>query len=357
MAEMNRKIIHADCDCFFAAIEMRDDPRLRSVPMAVGGDPGRRGVIATCNYVARELGIRSAMPSATAKKLCPELLILPGNMEKYRQASEQISQIFRQYTDWVEPLSLDEAFLDVSQSQVCAGSATRMAQQIRQQVQQQVGISISAGVAPNKFIAKIASDWNKPDGLCVIEPAKVDAFVAALPVARIYGVGPAMTVKLKQRGIDTCQDLRRFELSELQQWLGRFGERLYQLCRGVDDRPVSINRRRKSISVEHTFFEDLTDLDACVDAIPLLMQRLQQRIERLDAEYSVTGTSVKVKFDDFVQTTVESKSAGLGSLTLVKGLLKQGFKRRGRPVRLLGVGVNLGEPEGLGCGQQLPLFI
>ncbi|MFT6915660.1 MAG: DNA polymerase-4 [Motiliproteus sp.] len=351
-----RKIIHADCDCFFAAVEMRDNPQLQQVPMAIGGEPGRRGVIATCNYLAREYGIRSAMASATAKRLCPGLLILPGNMEKYRRASEQVNAIFCQYTDLVEPLSLDEAFLDVSHSTHYAGSATRIAQQIRRQVQEQVGISISAGVAPNKFIAKIASDWNKPDGLCVVAPAQVDAFVAALPVARIYGVGPAMTAKLQQRGIDTCQDLRRFERSELLLWLGSFGERLYWLCRGVDDRSVRIDRRRKSLSVEQTYLHDLRDLDACIDALPVLILRLQRRLEAIQADYSITGTSVKVKFDDFTQTTVEAHSSGFGSKTLVKALLEEGFKRRLRPVRLLGLGVKLGEPELMLGGQQLSLF-
>ncbi len=324
--------------------------------MAIGGDPGRRGVISTCNYLARRFGVRSAMASATATKLCPQLLILPGNMDKYRQASEQIGAIFRQYTDLVEPLSLDEAFLDVSHSIHCGGSATRMAQQIRQQVYEQVGITISAGVAPNKFIAKIASDWNKPDGLCVITPAEVDAFVARLPVARIYGVGPAMSAKLQQRGVQTCQDLRRFERAELRLWLGSFGERLYPMCRGIDDRPVRIDRRRKSVSVEQTYLQDLTDLDSCIDALPVLMQRLQRRVEAIHSEYSITGTLVKLKFDDFIQTTVESNSAGVGSPDLFQALLAQGFQRRSRPVRLLGVGVRLGEPDQVSAGQQLSLF-
>tara|TARA_R110002167_G_scaffold17777_16_gene67580 strand:- start:2689 stop:3804 length:1116 start_codon:yes stop_codon:yes gene_type:complete len=352
---MSRKIIHADCDCFFAAVEMRDDPRLNTVPMAIGGDPGRRGVIATCNYLARSFGVRSAMASALAKKRCPELLILPGNMEKYRQASKQIGDIFRQYTDLVEPLSLDEAFLDVSQSRCCGGSATRMAEQIRLRVSEQVGITISAGVAPNKLIAKIASDWNKPNGLCVVTPAEVDAFVALLPVARIYGVGPAMTLKLQQRGVQTCQQLRRFERAELKLWLGSFGEQLYQLCRGIDDRQVRTDRRRKSLSVEQTYDQDLAELSACVASLPLLLQRLRRRVEALGSEYSITGTWVKVKFDDFSQTSIASQDRNLDSTPMFEALLAEGFYRYKRPVRLLGVGVRLGDSQPQ-SGQQLSLF-
>lgn len=353
---MNRKIIHADCDCFFAAVEMRDDPSLRNVPMAIGGDPGRRGVISTCNYLARSFGVRSAMASAQARKLCPGLLILPGTMAKYRQASEQIGAIFRHYTDLVEPLSLDEAFLDVSASPLCSGSATRMAEAIRQQVHHEVGITISAGVAPNKFLAKVASDWNKPDGLCVVTPAQVDSFSAQLPVSKIYGVGPATASKLQQRGVTTCQQLRRYEQAELKHWLGSFGERLYQLCRGIDHRPVRTERQRKSVSVEHTYAIDLADLSSCQEQLPTLLQRLQQRLAAIDSDYPVTGTLVKVKFDDFVQTTVESSSEGVGAESLFKALLEQGFQRRNRPVRLLGVGVRLGAPaNNLSC-RQLALF-
>ncbi len=356
VVSMSRKIIHADCDCFFAAVEMRDDPRLQNIPMAIGGDPGRRGVISTCNYLARQFGVHSAMASAQAKKLCPQLLIMPGTMAKYRLASEQISAIFRQYTDLVEPLSLDEAFLDVSNSAQCDGSATRMAQAIRQQVSEQVGITISAGVAPNKFLAKVASDWNKPDGLCVVTPEQVDAFAAQLSVRQIYGVGPATAAKLMQRDVATCADLRRYDQAELKLWLGSFGERLYQLCRGIDHRPVRVERQRKSVSVEHTYQQDLTNLSACQNQLQPLLERLQQRLARIDADYPVTGTLVKVKFDDFVQTTVESYSDGIGSAALFKALLVQGVRRRNRPVRLLGVGVRLGEPDSDQGGQQLTLF-
>jgi DNA polymerase-4 len=189
LASVLRKIIHIDCDCFYAAIEMRDDPRLAGRALAVGGTAQQRGVIATCNYEARAWGVRSAMPSRTALRLCPDLLILKPRMDAYREASRQIHAILRDYTELIEPLSLDEAYLDVSQSPHCGGSATRIAEEIRRRVVAEVGIRVSAGVAPNKFLAKIASEWNKPDGLFVIRPEQVEAFVAELPVARLHGVG------------------------------------------------------------------------------------------------------------------------------------------------------------------------
>ncbi len=199
-----RKIIHVDCDCFYAAIEMRDDPRLAGRPMAVGGSPERRGVIATCNYEARAYGVRSAMSSRHALKLCPDLLIVKPRFEAYREASREIHAIFRDYTELIEPLSLDEAYLDVSDSQWYSGSATRIAEDIRRRVARTLHITVSAGVAPNKFLAKIASDWRKPNGLFVITPGEVEAFVAALPVARLHGVGKVTADKLARLGIETC---------------------------------------------------------------------------------------------------------------------------------------------------------
>lgn len=344
---MQRKIIHADCDCFFAAVEMRDDPSLRDIPFAIGGDPGRRGVISTCNYPAREFGIHSAMASALAVKRCPQLRILPGNMDKYREASAQIDTIFRQYTDLVEPLSLDEAFLDVSQSDQCHGSATRMAQQIRQQVVEEVGITISAGVAPNKFLAKVASDWQKPDGLTVVSPDQVDEFVRQLPVKKIPGVGPVTAAKLAEKGVSRCEELQRYSLEELQQWMGRMGESLYQRCRGIDHRQVQPTRERKSLSVEHTFVKDLPDLEACQGPLVNLFEQLQQRLARKASTKPIGGVLVKLKFDDFTTTTVETRIDSCRfdrvSLPLYRPLLSQGFERCRRPVRLLGIGVRFSE--------------
>ena len=202
-----RKIIHCDCDCFYAAVEMRDDPSLRDLPIAIGGKSDRRGVVATCNYRAREYGVRSAMPTGQALKLCPDLVVVPGTMAKYREAAQQIRQIFYRYTDKVEPLSLDEAYLDVTDCTECQGSATLIAQEIREVIAREVGVTASAGIAPNKFLAKVASDLNKPDGQYVITPPEIDAFVETLKVKRISGVGKVTNEKLRRLGIETCGDL------------------------------------------------------------------------------------------------------------------------------------------------------
>ena len=219
MAQASRKIIHVDCDCFYAAVEMRDDPTLRHRPVAVGGDPHRRGVIATCNYPARHFGVHSAMASSQALRLCPELVIVPPNFDKYRKVSTQIHDIFRRYTSLIEPLSLDEAFLDVSASDQFDNSATRIAEALRQDIRRELGITVSAGVAPNKFLAKVASDWRKPDGLFVIPPAQVDAFVAALPVKKISGVGRVTGERMAGLNLHTCGDLQSMSRLELSQHL------------------------------------------------------------------------------------------------------------------------------------------
>ncbi|MDR2032082.1 MAG: DNA polymerase IV, partial [Azoarcus sp.] len=210
-----RKIIHCDCDCFYAAVEMRDDPSLRGKPLAVGGRPEARGVIATCNYEARAFGVHSAMSTAHALRLCPRIILLPPDFRRYRAASRQILAIYRDYTPRVEPLSLDEAYLEVSGLERCQGSATRMAEEIRARIRAEVRITASAGIAPNKFLAKVASDWNKPDGQFVVRPQEVDAFVAALPVEKIFGVGKVTAARLQKCGVRTCGDLRAWDLARL----------------------------------------------------------------------------------------------------------------------------------------------
>ncbi|MYM64668.1 DNA polymerase IV [Pseudomaricurvus sp. HS19] len=356
MAEAScRKVIHIDADCFFAAIEMRDDPRLRDRPLAVGGDPSRRGVISTCNYEARQFGVRSAMASAHAKRLCPDLLIVPHNMARYREASAAMRDIFYDYTDLVEPLSLDEAFLDVSGSVRCQGSATRMAAEIRQRIASQLGITVSAGVAPNKFIAKVASDWNKPDGMTVVVPAEVDGFVRALPLRRIPGVGKVTAERLQRMGLETCADLRDYSLFELTRLLGSFGARLHALSRGEDSRPVKPSRTRKSLSVEHTFARDLSGVDSCLKALPELFLQLRQRLQRLGDE-RVIKAFIKLKFDDFTSTTLE-RVGTRAVLTDYQEMLAEAWQRGARPVRLLGLGVRLLDREGEeGVAGQLPLF-
>lgn len=335
-----RKIIHCDCDCFYASIEMRDNPALRGKPIAVGGSPERRGVVATCNYEAREFGIHSAMASATARRLCPDLIIIRTDMDKYRLASSQIHEIFQRYTDLIEPLSLDEAFLDVSDCDEFRGSATRIAEAIRNEVREVVGITISAGIAPNKFLAKIASDWNKPDGQFAVLPNDVDDFVAKLAVKKLHGVGKVTAAKMLRLNLRTCKDLENFGADALTEHFGSFGERLFELSRGIDNRPVSTDRIRKSVSVENTFDTDLPDLDSSLEAMLGLLPKLELRLKRLDNHYSIKKQFVKLKFHDFVTTTVEMLSEDTNPENY-RTLCEQGFARGERAVRLIGVGVRV----------------
>lgn len=335
-----RKIIHCDCDCFYASIEMRDNPALRGKPIAVGGSPERRGVVATCNYEAREFGIHSAMASATARRLCPDLIIIRTDMEKYRLASSQIHEIFQRYTDLIEPLSLDEAFLDVSDCDEFRGSATRIAEAIRNEVREVVGITISAGIAPNKFLAKIASDWNKPDGQFAVLPNDVDDFVAKLAVKKLHGVGKVTAAKMHRLNLRTCKDLQNFGADALTEHFGSFGERLFELSRGIDNRPVSTDRIRKSVSVENTFDTDLPDLDSSLEAMLGLLPKLELRLKRLDNHYAIKKQFVKLKFHDFVTTTVEMLSEDTNPENY-RTLCEQGFARGERAVRLIGVGVRV----------------
>ncbi len=337
-----RKIIHCDCDCFYAAVETRDNPALAGRPLAVGGQAERRGVIATCNYEARAFGVHSAMSTARAQQLCPQLLLLPPDFERYRTASRQILAIYRDYTELVEPLSLDEAYLDVSNVERCQGSATLMAQEIRARIHVEVGITASAGIAPNKFIAKIASDWNKPDGQFLVRPQDVDAFVAALPVKKIFGVGKVTAAKLNRLGVTTCGDLRAWSLASLTREFGRFGANLHKLCRGIDEREVKPDRIRKSLSVETTYATDLPDLAACRTALPTLIAEFHHRFERARETRPVHKAVVKIKFADFSQTTAECVAQQPDTDTWLR-LLDEGHGRRALPVRLLGVGVRFAE--------------
>lgn len=321
---------------------MRDDPSLRTLPVAVGGRATQRGVIATCNYEARRFGVRSAMPTAQALKCCPGLVVLPPAMDKYRAASAQILAIYHDYTDAVEPLSLDEAFLDVSNANHFKGSATLIAQDVRSRIEQTVGITASAGIAPNKFLAKIASDWNKPNGQFVIKPADVDAFVAALPVEKLFGVGKVTAEKLKRLGTHTCSDLRGWSMVDLHNYFGKFGERLYDLSRGIDPREVCTTRERQSISVEETYSVDLPNLAACLEQLQDLFEKLDGRIKRSTTERHIHKLSVKIRFADFRQTTVECLGTA-PDRALFHKLIETGFQRGRQPVRLLGIGVRLAE--------------
>jgi DNA polymerase-4 len=351
---ISRKIIHCDCDCFYAAVEMRDDPSLRGKPVAVGGRSEHRGVVATCNYEARKYGVRSAMATAQAMRRCPDLVMLPPAMEKYRIASRQILAIYRDYTDLVEPLSLDEAYLDVTHASSLHGSATAIAEQIRARIADTVGITASAGIAPNKFIAKIASDWNKPNGQFVVKPQQIDAFVAALPVSKLFGVGKVTAARMNQLGAQTCGDLRAWTLGDLRHHFGKFGDRLHDLCRGIDERPVNPSSERKSVSVEETYSTDLPDLAACMHELTDLMNKLDTRVQRAKAERAIHKLFVKLRFADFRQTTVECVATAIDVMQLRK-LLETGYNRRQLPVRLLGVGIRLAGDDD-GSDHQLHLF-
>ncbi|BFM49555.1 DNA polymerase IV [Marinomonas sp. THO17] len=344
MSHLTRKIIHIDADCFYAAIEMRDDPSLQDRPMAIGGSAERRSVLSTANYPARAFGVRSAMPVAIAKRLCPDLLILPGRMQAYRLASQQMHEIFRRYTHLIEPLSLDEAYLDVTDSELFQGSATLIAQEIRREIYDTVGITVSAGVATNKFIAKVASDWDKPDGLTLVSPDDQDEFVAKIPVKCISGIGKVAQDKLAALDVFTCADLQKVDFALLQKRFGSMAFRLSQFAKGIDDRPVQVSRERKSISVEHTFSEDLKGLHICRSVLPELLSSLHKRMQGRGYESRLHKYYLKLKFDDFKQTTIEQPIQKKLSDEVFVVLLEQAYARVQRPVRLIGVGFRLVNP-------------
>ncbi|WCE02738.1 DNA polymerase IV [Pseudoxanthomonas sp. JBR18] len=266
-----RKILHIDMDAFYASVEQRDDPALRGKPVVVGGS-ALRGVVCAASYEARKYGVRSAMPGVRARRLCPDAIFVPPDFPRYRAVSRQIREIFLQHTDLVQPLSLDEAYLDVTAPKIASPSATATAQAIRAQIFETTQLTASAGIAPNKFLAKIASDWNKPNGQFVIKPAQVEAFLTPLPVGRIPGVGKVAERKLAEMGIATVGDLRGFTREDLQQRFGRFGEALYRRARGIDERPVEPDQPVQSISAEDTFAEDLP-LSALEPAIVHMAER------------------------------------------------------------------------------------
>lgn len=341
-----RKIIHVDCDCFYAAVEMRDDPSLREVPLAVGGEGGR-GVVTTCNYKARAFGVRSAMPGGEARRLCPGLVTVPPDMGRYREVSKQVMAILRELTDLVEPLSLDEAFLDVSEVTGHKGSATLMAQYLRQRVKEEVGITISAGVAPNKFLAKIASDWKKPDGLFVIRPEDVDRFMQGLKVEKLFGVGQVTAGKLHAMGVSTCGDLQTIPADLLLEKFGKQGYRLREMAFGRDDRDVVVSRIAKSVSVERTFSQDLPDKRACESVMASLVADLNLRLSRKAGRKPIHKLFVKIRYSDFSTHTLERVREQIREPALndYQPLLDELITDTERPVRLLGLGVRFRNDE------------
>jgi DNA polymerase-4 len=295
-----RKIIHIDMDAFFASVEQRDNPELRGKPVAVGGS-SKRGVVAAASYEARRYGVRSAMPSVTAARKCPPLLIVKPRFDVYRQVSQQIRAIFAEYTPLIEPLSLDEAYLDVTENVRALRSATETAQQIRARIRAETGLTASAGISYNKFLAKLGSDQNKPDGQCVITPAQGPAFVEALDVARFHGVGRATAAKMNRLGIFTGADLRRQSLGFLQAHFGKSGTWYHAIARGIDDRPVRSDRPRKSSGSETTYFDDLVRPEQVEEGVIAVADQVWRWCEKTGA--SGRTVTVKVKYADFRQVT------------------------------------------------------
>ncbi|MBW7983832.1 DNA polymerase IV [Enterobacillus tribolii] len=341
-----RKIIHVDMDCFYAAVEMRDFPELRDIPLAIGGSRDRRGVISTANYPARKFGVRSAMPTAQAFKLCPHLTLIPGRMALYKDVSLQIREIFARYTPLIEPLSLDEAYLDVTDCTLLHGSATLIARQIRQDIERELNLTASAGVAPVKFLAKIASDINKPNGMFVITPEQMPEFIRQLPLSKIPGVGKVTAAKLSELGLNTCEDLQRYPLADLLHRFGKFGRVLWERCQGRDEREVSPDRLRKSVGVEHTLAEDIHDWESCEVLLERLYSELEGRLRRVQPDLHIARQGVKLKFHDFQQTTQEHIWPVLDKRDLF-AVARQAWdsRRLGRGVRLVGLHVSLLDPQ------------
>lgn len=350
-----RKIIHVDMDCFYAAVEMRDDPSLRDIPLAVGGSADRRGVISTCNYIAREYGVHSAMATAYAKRLCPDLKVIPGRMSYYQEVSRQIREIFQRYTEIIEPLSLDEAFLDVTDAEHHEGSATLIAEAIRDAIREELQLTASAGIAPNKFIAKICSDENKPDGQYVVTPDEVEAFCRDLPLKKIPGVGKVTVKRLGDQGLQTCNDIRELGEQECVRRFGSLGALLFKRSQGIDNRELTTNWVRKSVSVERTFPEDINDIDGAVSAMSDLLGELQRRLEK-HADRHIRNLQVKLKFADFNQTTIERRAISLDD-NLFQELLPLAWERgNGQGIRLLGLGVSFRDENKIAAESQLKLF-
>ena len=370
-----RKIIHIDMDCFFAAVEVRDNPELKGKAVAVGGSSQRRGVISAANYEARKFGVRSALSTALALRKCPQLILVKPDMKKYVEVSKVIQSIFRKYTEVVEPLSLDEAFLDVSDCNYFQGSASLLAAEIRKEIFEATGLTASAGIAANKFLAKVASDWNKPNGQFVIPPGDVEKFVEKLAIEKIFGVGKVTAKKMHGLGIKTCEDLQKLSLTELERNFGSFGHSLYEICRGVDNRKVITSRMRKSLSIERTFHEDLSTPEECISILPELFEMFQSRFQKrvnskneTDKEENpdqiqnpvedIKTLLVKVKFSDFTSTTVEGSFDSITPENFTT-LLKRGLERKAIPVRLIGLGVKFkskSKPKQRENKRQLQLF-
>ena len=342
-----RKIIHVDMDAFYASVEQRDDPQLRGKPVVVAWR-GNRSVVCAASYEARKFGVRSAMPAVRAERLCPNAVFLPPDFTRYRAVSHQVREIFKRHTDLIEPLSLDEAYLDVSENKTCLPTATQVARAIREQIRSELSLTASAGVAPNKFLAKIASDWKKPDGLFVIQPQEIDSFLLPLPVDRLPGVGKVTEEKLKQLEVQTIADLRRMDLATLEGRFGRYGVRLHELARGIDNNEVIPDRPTQSISAEDTFEQDVL-----LNETEAMIRRLAEHTWAASRKESRIARTVllKLKTSEFKiltrSHTPGSPPASCEMLTSIALSLRErvGLSPHQR-FRLVGVGLsNFCDPE------------
>lgn len=336
-----RKIIHIDMDAFYASVEQRDNPLLRGQPIAVGQADGR-GVVAAASYEARRFGVRSAMPSSKAKRLCPGLIFVDCRFDVYKAVSAQIHDIFHEYTDKIEPISLDEAFLDVTDNFAGIELALDIAKEIKAKIRKRLGLVASAGVSYNKFLAKIASDYRKPDGLCVIPPQRAEEFIAKMPVESFWGVGPVTASKMHALGIYSGEDLRHFSQAELRMHFGKAGSQYYQFARGIDNRPVEAFRIRKSRGVERTFDTDLVTGQELEQAIASLSSELLERLDK--AAFHGTSLTLKIKFSNF--ETITRTASSLPDQLTEEIIFQTGItllakaRTDDRAVRLLGLSVN-----------------
>lgn len=346
----HRKIIHVDMDAFYASVEQRDNSELRGKPVVVGGQPeGRGGVVATASYEARKFGIRSAMPSKKAQQLCPQAIFVRPRFEAYKEVSQQIRAIFYTYTDLVEPLSLDEAYLDVTVDKEGIGSALDIATLIKKRIREELGLTASAGVSVNKFLAKIASDLQKPDGLSFIGPSKVESFMESLAVEKFFGVGKVTAAKMKAMGLHTGADLKKLSEAALVQQFGKPGHFYYSIVRGIDNRPVQPNRETKSVGAEDTFPEDLVTLDAMCEELDRLAALVEGRLKRRGLKGRTV--TVKIRYHDF-KTVTRSRSLAVpvdeqeALASTAKSLLAETDPANAK-VRLLGLTLsNFGTPAG-----------
>jgi DNA polymerase-4 len=345
-------------DAFFASVEQRDNPDLKGKPIAVGGD-GRRGVVAAASYEARKFGVRSAMASSVAKRLCPQLIFVRGNYERYKEVSNQIRAIFLEYTDLVQMVSVDEAYLDVTENKLNLHSGTLIAEQIRAKIFEQTQLTASAGVSYCKFLAKVASDINKPNGLKVIRPEEAEAFLEALPVEKFHGIGKATADKMHKIGIVTGRDLKKRSLLDLSRRFGKAGRFYYDIVRGIDKRPVETFREIKSISAERTFDEDISELDQMMEALDYIARKLVERLDRKDRKGRTL--TLKVKYADFKivtrSFTSDSYISSAAEMVELARPLLLDTEIAEKKVRLLGLGLsNLNEdpmPLSYWFGKQL----